>query len=87
MQMICHHLITDFDTWKAAFDADDEARRDAGLSVLQVWRDKHDGSHAFFLLNVNDRARAEAWIKRSDALTSDDNSTVTRATAFFIETA
>jgi hypothetical protein len=87
MQLICHHLITDFTAWKAAFDADAEARRDAGLSVLQVWRDKHDGTHAFFLLQVNDRAKAEAWIKRSEALTSDDAGTVTRATAFFIETA
>ncbi len=87
MQMICHHLITDFDAWKAAFDADDEARRAAGLSVLQVWRDKHDGKHAFFLLQVNDRDRAQAWIDRSDALASDDKGTVTQATAYFVETA
>jgi len=87
MQLICHHHITDFDAWKAAFDADDEARRDAGLTVLQVWRDAHDGTHAFFLLNVNDRARAQAWIDRSNALSSDDKGTVTQSTAFFIETA
>lgn len=86
-QMICHFEVTDFDTWQTAFAADEEARRDAGLSVLQIWRDADSTTHAFALLNVNDRKRAEGWITRSNALSSDDASTVTHASHFFIETA
>jgi len=87
MQLIAHYNVTDFTKWQTAFNGDDEARRDAGLGVLQIWRDADSTTHAFVLLSVNDRARAEAWIKRSDALHSDDGHTVTEASHFFIETA
>ncbi|AXI47776.1 hypothetical protein C1J03_18245 [Sulfitobacter sp. SK012] len=87
MQLICYQNITSYAPWKAAFDADDEARRDAGLTVLQIWRDADSDTHAFILLQVSDRSRAQAWIDRSAALSSDDGATVTHATAYFIETA
>ncbi|MCX7567241.1 hypothetical protein OS189_12890 [Sulfitobacter sp. F26169L] len=87
MQLICHYEVTDFAKWQTAFTADDEARRDAGLSVLQIWRDADNSERAFVLLSVNDRKRAQAWITRSDALKSDDASTVREATHFFVETA
>jgi hypothetical protein len=87
MQLICHFEVTNFADWQTAFAADEEARRDAGLSVLQIWRDADSTTHAFALLNVNDRKRADAWITRSNALSSDDASTVTSASHYFIETA
>ncbi len=87
MQMIAHYEVTDFTAWQTAFAADDESRRDAGLGVLQIWRDADSTTHAFALMMVNDRARAEAWITRSNALHGDDGHTVTHASHFFIETA
>ena len=87
MQMICHHEVTDFTAWKNAFDADSEARRNAGLTVLQVWKHTDSTTHAFFLLDVNDREKAENWLKRSDALSGDDNGTVTSASAYFLDPA
>lgn len=86
-QLICHFEVTKFDDWQTAFVADDEARRDAGLGVLQIWRDADSTTHAFALLSVTNRPRAEGWITRSNALSSDDASTVTHASHFFIETA
>lgn len=87
MQLIAHYEVTDFTAWQAAFTADDESRRDAGLSVLQIWRDADSTTHAFALLSVNDRAKANAWVARSNALQSDDAGTVTNASHYFIETA
>ena len=87
MQLISHYHVTDFASWKAAFDADGESRGQAGLTVLQIWRDADSDTHAFVLCEVNERARAEDWTRRSDALRSDDAGTVTRASHFFIETA
>lgn len=87
MQLICHFEVTAFDTWKSAFDADDEARRDAGLGVLQIWQEADNTAHAFVLLSVNDRDRAEKWIDRSNALRSDDGATVTSASYHFVKTA
>jgi len=86
-QMICHFEVTSFEAWHRAFNSDNEARRDAGLSVLQIWRDADSTTHAFALLTVNDRAKADAWITRSNALSSDDDSTVLHASHFFIKTA
>ena len=87
MQLIVHKEVTDFKDWKAAFDDDAEARRDAGLTVLQIWRDADSDRHAFILMEVNDRTRAQTWIDRSNALSSDDKATVTHASAYFVETA
>ncbi len=87
MQLIVHKEVTDFEDWKKAFDEDSESRRDAGLTVLQIWRDADSDNYAFILMEVNDRTRAQTWIDRSNALTSDDKGTVTHATAYFVETA
>ena len=87
MQLISHYFVTNFDAWKTAFDADVEARRTAGLTTLQIWSDADSTDHAFVLQEMNDRPRAQAWIDRSTALSSDDAGTVTRETHFFIETA
>ena len=86
MQMIVQQTVTDFADWKAAFDKDHEARRAAGLTVLQIWQEAGSDTQAFVLMQVNDRARAQAWIDRSDALASDDGGTVTASTAHFLET-
>ena len=87
MQLISHYFVTDFATWKGAFDGDHESRSQAGLTVLQIWKDADSADHAFVLCEVNDRTRAEAWTQRTDALSVDDGGTVTRASHFFIETA
>lgn len=87
MQLISHYFVTDFNAFKTAFDADGESRSQAGLTVLQIWKDADSDTHAFVLCEVNDRARAEDWTKRTDALSSDDAGTVTRASHFFIQTA
>ena len=87
MQMICHFDVTDYTAWKDAFDADAEARRNAGLSVLQIWKHADSNSKASVLLDVNDRKKADEWLTRSDALSSDDKGTVTRSTAYFVKSA
>ncbi|SDG49357.1 hypothetical protein [Sulfitobacter delicatus] len=87
MQMICHFDVTDFAIWKQAFDDDAEARRDAGLSVLQIWQHADSSTKASVLLDVNDRKRADDWLTRSNALSSDDKGTVTSSTAYFVKNA
>lgn len=86
MQMIVHLEVTDFGKWKTAFDNDAEARRNAGLTVLQIWKDADSDTHAFVLLAVNDRAKAQTWVDRSDGLSVDDDKTVLSSSTYFLET-
>ncbi len=67
MHLLLHITTADFPAWKTAFDADAEAHRLAGLTVMQVWRDA-DTTDAHVLMQVNDRAKAEAWVKTETRL-------------------
>ena len=87
MQMICHLEVTDFTAWKNAFDADAESRRNAGLTVMQVWKHTDSNTKATVLLDVNDRKKADEWLSRSNALSSDDQGTVTSTSAYFVKNA
>ena len=68
MQMICDVTTGGFDAWKQGFDYRAEARGQAGLTVLQIWRDADDGSRAVVLFEAHDRARAEEWVRTETAL-------------------
>ena len=87
MQMICHFEVTDFAAWKTAFDTDSEARSQAGLTILQIWKHADSATHAFVLLEVNDRDKAQGWVDRSAALKGGDGGTVTSSSAYFVKTA
>ena len=63
------------------------ARRNAGLSVLQIWKHADSSTKASVLLDVNDRKKADNWLARSNALSSDDKGTVTGSTAYFVKSA
>ncbi len=70
MQLIARHDIADYDRWKAAFDAEAETLGQAGLSVLQIWREE-GAARVFVLYQVNDRARAQAGLDMLDSLLRD----------------
>lgn len=74
------HLLARFDTrdyssWKIEFDKDTENRSQAGLTLLQLWRDADTPSAAVALFEANDRDRAQAWLDREtgfgQAVTAD----------------
>lgn len=64
MQLLCQLDTADFDGWKADFDAEAAERMEAGLSLLQMWRDADSRSRVLILLEANDRRRAEAWLAK-----------------------
>lgn len=68
MQLIVTFSTGGFDTWKADYDAHAETRADAGLTMLQMWRDADDPDRAVVLYEVSDRARAEDWLRQQTAL-------------------
>jgi hypothetical protein len=68
MQLIVTFDTTGFDAWKADYDAHSETRDDAGLTMMQMWRDADDGNRAVVLFEVHDRKRAEDWLRQQQAL-------------------
>ena len=79
MNLLTHHTPADYDAWKADFDAHSETRMQAGLTLMQLWRDA-DGTGVTALFEVNDRKKAQAWV---DA----ENQTDGPVTARFMRTA
>lgn len=65
MNLLTHHTPNSYDAWKSDFDASTETRMNAGLTLLQLWRDV-DGSGVTALFEVNDRAKAQKWLDRED---------------------
>ncbi|MCA0271472.1 MAG: hypothetical protein LCH69_05310 [Proteobacteria bacterium] len=68
MQLIVTFATSGFDAWKADYDAHSEARDNAGLTMMQMWRDADDGNRAVVLFEVSDRARVARWVKEQSAL-------------------
>jgi hypothetical protein len=64
MQLLCQIDTTDYDGWKADFDSEASERMEAGLTVLQIWRDADSRSRVLVLLQANHRPRAEAWLAK-----------------------
>jgi quinol monooxygenase YgiN len=65
--LLVRHGVRDYAHWRALFDADAADQRAAGMHVLHVFRDPADAHVAVFLFEVEDRARAEAFMQRPGA--------------------
>jgi len=48
------HPVEDFDKWKPIFDADGERHKDAGLSVVGVYRQAGDENNVLVVFEGND---------------------------------
>ncbi len=62
MVLLVRNRVEDFDRWRRVFDAQAEASPSSGLSLAQMWRSVDDPNEFFFLLEVEDRGRAEAFM-------------------------
>ena len=62
MVLLVRNRVEDVDRWKRVFDGQAAAGAAAGLTVVQVWRSVDATDEVFFLLKVEDRARAEAFM-------------------------
>lgn len=86
MQLLCRNDVEDFATWKQHFDADSEAQRDAGLTLLQMWQEHGTPSRVFFLFEVNDLDKARGFIDAPRARAQAEKSGVRDGVYHFVET-
>jgi hypothetical protein len=62
LTLLVRNRVRDYATWKRAFDAGAPATEAAGLRLSDLWRDADDADTVYFLLEAEDRARAEAFM-------------------------
>ena len=60
------HAVTDFDTWKRAFDGHATARRNAGIIATHVNRNADDPNLLHVYLAATDAAKLEAFLTSAD---------------------
>lgn len=68
MHLLATFSTKGYDAWKADFDAHAERRDQAGLNLLQLWRNVDDSTRVTGLFEVADRKRAEDWLTAERAL-------------------
>lgn len=83
-QMIAHYAVTEYASFRTAFDADAEDRGNNGLSLLQLWRE--DATSAWALYTVSDAKAARAWLEGAAGV-FNTQAGVTAADFHFVETA
>jgi len=86
MQLICTMKTDDAAALAAALANDLEDQSNAGLTMLQIWRDVDDPSTLLALFEVNDRGRAEGWLQRAVADTHGRRAGVTASEHRFVHT-
>ena len=64
MQLLCQLDTNDFPGWKRDFDAEATERMEAGLTLLQMWRDADTRSRILMLFEVNDPPPPEALLRK-----------------------
>ena len=69
MQLLTETTAADFAAFKSDFDGEAEARMQAGLTLLQMWREAEDPSKILCLFEVNDATRAAGWLTRARRFT------------------
>ena len=64
MQLLLQLDTPDFPGWKADWDSEATDRMEAGLTLLQLWRDADSRTRVLVLLEANDRKRAQGWLAK-----------------------
>ncbi len=70
MVMLCRNRVADFEKWKSVFDSNAAALRDAGLRLMNLWRDVEESNNVFLLFEVVDIDKARSFISNPAAAES-----------------
>ena len=85
MKLLCRNVVADYDAWREVFDAHEPARRDAGLELLGLWRSVDDDRTIFFLMEVADRSRAEAFMDQPSSVEARGRAGVLEGEVHFLD--
>ena len=85
MVLLVRNRVKNVDHWKRVFDEQEAGGLAAGLSVKHVWRSADNAVEVFFILGVEDRARAEAYMATPKAAAVGDDAGAIDGQYWFLE--
>lgn len=85
MVLLVRNRVKDIDHWRRVFDEQEAAGMAAGLSVEHVWRSAEKADEVFFILGVEDRARAEAYMATPEAAAVGEEAGAIEGEFWFLE--
>ena len=85
MLLLVRNRVKNIDHWKKVFDAQEAAGMAAGLSVKHVWRSADKADEVFFILGVEDRKRAEAYMATPEAAAVGEEAGAIDGEVWFLE--
>jgi hypothetical protein len=83
--MLCRNRVSDFSQWKSVFDSHAQAHREAGLNLKDIWREVKKPNNVFFIFEVTDGAKAQAFINHPAAAEAAKTSGVIDGEYHFLE--
>ncbi len=67
MQLLVRNKVKDFSKWYAYFKENSVAAAEQGLTLAALWQTVDDPNDVFFLLDVEDVDRANAFMARPES--------------------
>ncbi|MGI9222529.1 MAG: hypothetical protein ACR2QS_15995 [Woeseiaceae bacterium] len=85
MQLLVRNKVRDFATWYRFFGEESAAATEHGLSLDRVWQSMDDPNNVFFILNVEDVDRANAFMARPESVEVGEKSGVIDGEFYYLE--
>ena len=67
MQLLVRNKVKDFSKWYAYFEEDSAAAAEYGVTLVSIWQSADDPNDVFFLLDVEDVDRTNAFMARPES--------------------
>ena len=67
MQLLVRNKVKDFSKWYAYFEEDSAAASQYGVTLAHLWQSANDPNDVFFVLDVEDVDRANAFMARPES--------------------
>ena len=84
IHMLVRHKVADFARWKKVFDSHKEAQEKAGLKLKHLWRNIDDQNEVFFLFEVEDLKKAQAFLSSQDPKVKDEAGVTDEPDLYFL---
>lgn len=82
--MLVRHKVADFSKWKQIFDSHKDAQEKAGLRVKHLWRNIDNPNEVFFLMEVEDLKKAQAFLSSQDPKVKEEAGVLDEPDLYFL---